>query len=222
MVGRFFRASFYTFSGSRDTTLRKRTPLGVFFSAVFSNSLNMKRRRVLPLSSSLKLHDIGFCRNDIPQAYVIPVKLVKNNRGTCQKWWGKWNGNRSRVGSMSLLNMALLCLVSGWDHLILFFASLRGFGLSYFDLSSARCLVSMTSAHLMSKILPHPLSCRRYVQEKLTSALQSYNLPLTPHILLIHHNNLPLSRVDDVGNIMAHLRSKSPPVDFSSLSRTVT
>ena len=27
LVGRFFRVSFYTFSGPRDTTLRKRTPL---------------------------------------------------------------------------------------------------------------------------------------------------------------------------------------------------
>ena len=32
-------------------------------------------------------------------------------------------------------------------------------------------------------------------------------------------NHVPLSRVDDVGNIMAHLRSRSLPVDFSSLSR---
>ena len=42
MIGRFFRASFYTFSGPRDTTLWKRTS-GVFFYVSFSNSLNMKK-----------------------------------------------------------------------------------------------------------------------------------------------------------------------------------
>ena len=73
----------------------------------------MKRRRVLPLSDSLKNDDIGLHRNDvtrvspsegslnvlgwicpkdelISQAYAIPFKLVfKNNWGTRQKWWGK-------------------------------------------------------------------------------------------------------------------------------------
>ena len=42
----------------------------------------MKRRRVFPLSGSLKFDDIGFRRNDALQAYAIPVKLVKNNWGT--------------------------------------------------------------------------------------------------------------------------------------------
>ena len=121
MVGRFFRELFYTFSGSRDTTLQKRTPPGVSFSAVFSNSLNMKRRRVFPLSGSLKLNDIGFCHNDTLQAYAIPVKLVKNNWDTRQKWWGTWNHNYFRVGSMSLLNMALVCIRVwvGTSHLVL-------------------------------------------------------------------------------------------------------
>ena len=128
MIGRFFRALFYTFSGSRDTTLRKKDPPGVFFSVVFSNSLNMKRRRVFPLSDSLKFYDIGFRRNDASQAYAIPVKLVKNNWGTRHKWWGKWNHNYCRVGSMSLLSMALVAFVSGWGHLISFFTCLRGFG----------------------------------------------------------------------------------------------
>ena len=90
--------------------MKKDTP-GVSFSIVFSNSLNMKRCRVLPLSDSLTLDDIGFCRNDALQAYAILVKLVnKNNWGTRQKWWGKWNHNCCRVGSMSLLNMALVCI----------------------------------------------------------------------------------------------------------------
>jgi len=70
----------------------------------------MKRRQVFPLSGSLKFDGIGFRRNDTSQAYAIPVKLVKNNLGTRQKWWGKWNHNYCRVGSMSLLNMALVCI----------------------------------------------------------------------------------------------------------------
>ena len=79
-----------------------------------------------------------------------PLSLSpKNNRGTCQKWWGKWNCNCC-VGSMSLLNMALVYIRVGWEFLILFHISLRGFGLPCFDLSSTHFLVTMTSAHLMS------------------------------------------------------------------------
>lgn len=74
----------------------------------------------------------------------------KNNRGTCQKWWGKWNCNHSRVGSMSLLNMALFCFVSGWVHLILFFTGLRGFGLSYSTSHLPISIITIPSAHLMS------------------------------------------------------------------------
>ena len=113
MVGRFFRA--------RKTQLYEKGPPGVFFSAIFSDSLNRKRRRVFPLSGSLKFDDIGFRRDDALQAYAIPVKLVKNNRGTHQKWWGKWNRNNCCVGSMSLLNMALLCfrVWVGISHLVL-------------------------------------------------------------------------------------------------------
>ena len=57
----------------------KKDPPRVFFSAVFSNSLNMKRRWAFPLSGSLKFDDIRFRRNEASQAYAIPVKLVKNN-----------------------------------------------------------------------------------------------------------------------------------------------
>ena len=74
---------------ARETQLYEKGHPGVSFSAVFSNSLNMKRRRVLPLSDSLKPDDIGFCRNEALQAYVIPINLVKNNWGTRQKWRGK-------------------------------------------------------------------------------------------------------------------------------------
>jgi len=128
LVERFFRVLFYTFFGPERHNCTKKHPPGVSFSAFFSDSLNKKRRRVFPLSDSLKFDNIGFRRDDALQAYAIPVKLVKNNRGTRQKWWGKWNCNNCRVDSMSLLNMALLCFVSGWDHLISFCTGLRGFG----------------------------------------------------------------------------------------------
>jgi len=64
------------FFGLERHNFTKKHPPGVSFSAVFSNSLNMKRRRAFPLSGSLKLNDIGLCRNDALQAYAIPVKLV--------------------------------------------------------------------------------------------------------------------------------------------------
>ena len=52
------------FFGLERHNSTKKDPPGVFFSAVFSDSLNGKRRRVLPLSDSLKLNDIGHRRND--------------------------------------------------------------------------------------------------------------------------------------------------------------
>jgi len=176
----------------------------------------MKRRRVLPLSNSLKPDDIGFCRNDAPQAYVIPIKFVKNNWGTRQKWREKWNHNNCRVGSMSLLNMALVCIRVwvGTSHLI--FHLPPWVWIILFDLSSAHCLVTMTSEPLMSNTANStvvPPICSREVD-----LCRRNNLPLIACIILIH-NVISPSRVDDVGNIMAHLRSRSLPVDFSSLSR---
>ena len=114
----------YFFGHARHNFTKKATS-EVSFSVVFSNSLNMKRRWVFPLSDSLKLDDIGFRQNYATQAYAIPVKLVKNNWGTRQKWWGKWNHNYCRVGSMSLLNMELVCfrVWVGISHLIFHFAS---------------------------------------------------------------------------------------------------
>jgi len=111
----------------------------------------MKRHRVLPLSESLKLDDTRFCLNDALQAYAIPVKLVdKNNYGTRQKWWGKWNHNHCRVGSMSCLNMVLFCIHAwvGTSHLI--FHLPPWVWAILFDLSSAPFLVTMTSDRLMS------------------------------------------------------------------------
>ena len=141
----------------------------------------------------------------------------KNNRGTCQNWWGKWNCNNGRVGSMSLLNMALVCirvwvgishLVSHqlpWVWVTLFLPLIYSLPCHY-DLCSfdvKYCQVHCCAADMFKRSWP----------------LQNNNLPLTPHIILVHHNILPLSRVNDVGNTMAHLSSRSLPIDFSSLSR---
>ena len=118
----------YFFGLERHNSTKKDT-LGVSFSAVFSNSLNMKRRPVLPLSDSLKPDDIGFYQNDAPQAYAIPIKLVKNNWGTRQKWRGK-KGTIITVVSAVCRSWTwhLSAFVSGWGYLISFFTCLRGFG----------------------------------------------------------------------------------------------
>lgn len=64
----------------------------------------------------------------------------------------------------------------------------------------------------------YQIRCRAADMFKRSWPLHNNNLPLLSHIILIH-NILSPSRVDDVGNTMAHLRSRSLPVDFSSLSR---
>ena len=64
------------FFGLERHNCTKKHPPGVSFSAVFSNSLNMKKRRALPLSGSLKLNDIGLRQKDALQEHAIPVKLV--------------------------------------------------------------------------------------------------------------------------------------------------
>ena len=56
MTRRLSQTKFSTFSDLRNY-LRKGT-FGVYFFAVFSNSLNMKRRQVLPFSDPLNLNDI--------------------------------------------------------------------------------------------------------------------------------------------------------------------
>jgi hypothetical protein len=119
---------------------------------------------------------------EMTQAYAIPIKLVKNNWGTRQKWWGgKWNHNYCRVGSMSLLNMALSAFVSGWGYLISYFHLLPWVWVILFDLSSAHCLVTMTSDHLMSNTANStvvPPICSREVD-----LCKVYNLPL-----IVSHN----------------------------------
>ena len=83
----------------------------------------------------------------------------KNNRGTCQQWWGKWNYVYSRLGSTSLLNMALRCFVSGWGHLISF--SLASMDLGY-PIWPLICSLPSSSYPLLiwCQVLPNPLQCR--------------------------------------------------------------
>ena len=86
-----------------------------------------------------------------PKHMLSPSSLSsKNNRGTHQRWLGKRNHNYDRVGSMSLLNMALVCIRVwvGTSHLVLHF--LPWVWVILFDHSSAHCLVTMTPDHLMS------------------------------------------------------------------------
>ena len=153
----------------------------------------------------------------ILQEYAIPFKLVfKNNWGTCQKWWGKWNQYHRRVGSMSLLNMALVYIRVGLgtSHLILCLPP--WVWVIHFDLSSTLFLVTMTSDLLMSnnaKSIVMPMICSREVD------LCKFQPSSDSHLVLIHKHYIPLSHIDDVGNTTAHLRSRSLPVDFDSLSR---
>ena len=73
-----------------------------------------------------------------------------------------------------------------------------------FDLSSALCHVVMTSDPLMSNTAKSSvvlLICSREV------FLCSFQLPSDSLLVLIHYYHVPLSRIDDVGNIMAHLWS---------------
>ena len=117
---------------------------------------------------------------------------------------GKWNQYHSRVGSMSLLNMALFCIHVGLgtSHLVICLPS--WVWVIPFDCSSALCHVTMTSDPLMSntaKSRVMSLICSREV------CLYSFQPSSDSLLILIHYYHVPLSRVDDVGNIMAHRQS---------------
>ena len=145
------------FFGLERHNFTKKHPPGVSFSAVFSNSLNMKRRRVLPLSDSLKLNDIGTRRNDASSSICYPrqachpkiIGVLARNGG----------GNKGTVivviGSMSLLNMALFAFVSGWGHLISLHFCLHGFGLSYLA-THLLIVLSLRPPIIWPQILPNP------------------------------------------------------------------
>ena len=148
---------------------------------------------------------------------VSSSSLCKNKEVLARNGGEKCNQNHCRVGSMSLLNMELVCIRVGLGtyYLIIYLPS--WVWVIPFDLSSALCLVIITSNLLMSntaKSTVVPQICSREVDLcKFTTFLW---FSFGPDSQKKHH--FPLSRVDDVGNTMAHLQSRSLPVDFSSLS----
>ena len=110
----------------------------------------------------------------------------------------------SRVGSMSLLNMALVCIRVGLGTSHLVICLPQWVSVISFDHSSALCHITMTSDTLMSntaKSSVMPPICSREV------GLCSFQPPSNSLLVLIHKHHVPLSCVNDVGNIMAHLWS---------------
>ena len=85
----------------------------------------------------------------------------------------KWNQHHCRVGSMSLLNMALVCIRVGLGTSHLVFHLPPWVWVIPFDLSSALFLVVMTSNLFMSHTAKSTV-VPPYVQEKLTS--ENFNL----------------------------------------------
>ena len=113
----------------------------------------MKRRRVLPLSDSLKLNDIGTRRNDASSSICYPRQACHPKIiGVLARDGG---GNKGTVtvviGSMSLLNMALFAFVSGWGHLISFHFLPPWVWVILFGHSSAHCPFIVTPDHLIPK-----------------------------------------------------------------------
>ena len=105
-----------------------------------------------------------------------PSSLLSKIIGVLARNGGeKWNQHHCRVGSMSLLNMALVCIHVGLGtyHLVFHLPPWV-----WVILLTSHLLFSSSSWPLIfwCQILPNPLSCRHYVQEKLTSA--NINLPL--------------------------------------------
>ena len=95
----------------------------------------------------------------------------------------KWNQYRCRVGSMSLLNMALICIRVGLGTSHLVFCLPPWFWVIPFDLSSALCLVIMTPDLLMSnttKSTVVPPICSREVD------LYKFQPSSDSHLILTH------------------------------------
>ena len=129
---------------------------------------------------------------------------------------GKLNQYHHHVSSMSLLNMALVFIRVrlGTSHLVI--CLLPWVWVISFDRSSTLFHVTMTLDPLMSNTAKSsvvPPICSREVGHC------SFQPPSDSLLVLIHKHHIPLSHVNDVGKIMAHLRSRSLLVDFSSLSR---
>ena len=110
----------------------------------------------------------------------------------------------------------LFAFVSGWGHLISFFTCLRGFGWSFWPL-----IYSLPRDYDLWSfdVKYYQVHCRAIYMFKRSWPLQVSTFLWFSSDPDSQRHYVPLSRVDDVGNIMAHLRSRSLPVDFSSLSR---
>ena len=129
----------------------------------------------------------------------------------------KWNHRRCRRQYVALEHGTCLHSCRVGDISSRYFTLLPWVWVISFDLSSIHCLVTMTFDPLMSNTAKSTVvsfMCSREV------GLCKYQPSSVSHMVLIHNKHyVPLSRVDDVGIIMAHPRSKSLPVDFNSLSR---
>ena len=148
---------------------------------------------------------------------VSSSSLCKNKEVLAKNGGEKWNQYRHRVGSMSLLNMAPVCIRVGFGTSHLVFHLPLWVWVIPFDLSSSLCLVTMTSEILMSKYCQ--VHCRAVHMFKRSWPLQVPTFLWFSSECDSQKHYVPLSRIDDVGNTMAHLRSRSLPVDFGSLSR---
>ena len=128
---------------------------------------------------------------------------VKNKEVLARNGGGKWNRSHSRISSMSLLNMALVCIRVGLgtSHFVIFLPP--WIWVISFDLSSVLCHITVTSDPLISNTANSKvvsLICSREV------CLCSFQPPSDSLLVLIQKHYVPLSRVDDVGNIMALLQ----------------
>ena len=113
--------------------------------------------------------------------------LCKNKEVLTKHGGEKWNQYHCRVGSMSLLNMALVCIRVGLgtSHLAITLPS--WVWVISFDLSVTLCHVIMTSYSSMSntaKSIVVPSICSREVD------LCLYQPSSDSHTILIHNKNI--------------------------------
>jgi len=117
-----------------------------------------------------------------------PLSLFSKIIGVLARNGGeKRNQHHYRVGSMSLLNMALVCIRVGLGTSHLIFHLPLWVWVIPFDLSSSRCLVTMTFDPLMSntaKSIVVPFMCSREV------GLCKYQPSSVSHMVLIHNKTL--------------------------------
>ena len=129
----------------------------------------------------------------------------------------KWNQYNRRVGSMSLLNMALVCIHVGLGISHLIFHLPPWVWVIPFDLSSALLPRHHDLGSFDVKYCQ--IHCRATNMFKRSWPLQILTFLWFSSDPNSRRHYVPLCRVDDVGNTMAHLRSRSLPVEFSSLFR---